>query len=85
MNTYAGVQALNARWKACNLSKEPLREPIVACELGNLYNKDEMIRFLIDRSTFGNPPQLSHIRRSKVALASWRTRVPLARPPQPAA
>ncbi|KAH9022661.1 DUF602-domain-containing protein [Lactarius hengduanensis] len=43
-----------ARWFFCALSKRPLQEPIVSCELGKLYNKDAMIEFLLDRSAFGD-------------------------------
>jgi len=58
-------EALQARWLVCTLSKEPLRPPVVACGLGNLYNKEEVLKFLIDRQSFGDPPNLAHIRRIK--------------------
>ncbi|XP_013001099.1 replication termination factor 2 isoform X2 [Cavia porcellus] len=41
---------LVAQWNYCTLSQEILRRPIVACELGRLYNKDAVIEFLLDRS-----------------------------------
>ena len=44
----------------------------MACELGNMYNKEEVLRFLIDRDAFGNPAHVSHIRRIKVTDLSWR-------------
>jgi hypothetical protein len=31
--------ALDAKWKHCQVSNEPLKEPIVSCALGRLYNK----------------------------------------------
>jgi hypothetical protein len=34
--------ALN-KWTVCAVSQAPLKPPIVACELGNLYNKDGLI------------------------------------------
>jgi len=36
-------------WFYCALSKERLRAPIVADALGRIYNKEAMIRFLLDR------------------------------------
>ena len=27
------------RWQHCAISQEPLRKPVVACELGKMYNK----------------------------------------------
>lgn len=41
---------LVAQWNYCTLSQEILRRPIVACELGRLYNKDALIEFLLDKS-----------------------------------
>ncbi|KAM8947530.1 replication termination factor 2 [Pelodytes ibericus] len=41
---------LVARWYYCALSQEKLTKPIVACELGRLYNKDAVIEFLLDKS-----------------------------------
>uniref|UniRef100_S4R564 Replication termination factor 2 n=1 Tax=Petromyzon marinus TaxID=7757 RepID=S4R564_PETMA len=40
---------LAARWFYCALSQQPLRPPIVACELGRLYNKDAVIEFLLEK------------------------------------
>ncbi|GCC37386.1 hypothetical protein chiPu_0015890 [Chiloscyllium punctatum] len=42
--------ALVARWNYCAISQRPLRKPIVACELGRLYNKDVVIEYLLDTS-----------------------------------
>jgi len=38
------------RWKHCAVSQEPLQKPVVACELGRLYNKDTIIETLLDKS-----------------------------------
>ncbi|KAH9172886.1 DUF602-domain-containing protein [Lactarius sanguifluus] len=58
-----------ARWFFCALSKRPLQEPIVSCELGKLYNKDAMIEFLLDRSAFGDGEDIcGHIRSLKAIL-----------------
>lgn len=42
---------LIARWYYCTLSQEKLRRPVVACELGRLYNKDAVIEYLLDKSS----------------------------------
>ncbi|XP_048352630.1 replication termination factor 2 isoform X2 [Sphaerodactylus townsendi] len=42
---------LVAQWYYCTLSQEKLNRPIVACELGRLYNKDAIIEFLLDKSS----------------------------------
>jgi hypothetical protein len=34
------------RWNYCALSNEPLKEPIVADELGNLFNKETVLKAL---------------------------------------
>jgi len=50
------------KWTSCTLSKEPLRTPIVACELGFLYNKEAVLKHLIDKSI---PETFSHIKSLK--------------------
>ncbi|XP_054429553.1 replication termination factor 2 isoform X2 [Pteronotus mesoamericanus] len=57
---------LVAQWNYCALSQEILRRPIVACELGRLYNKDAVIEFLLDKSS-GKPlgKAASHIKSIK--------------------
>ncbi|KAI9019776.1 Rtf2 RING-finger-domain-containing protein [Hyaloraphidium curvatum] len=42
------------RWFFCALSKEPLAPPVVADDLGRLYNKEAVLRLLIDRKAFGD-------------------------------
>ncbi|XP_038605837.1 replication termination factor 2 isoform X1 [Tachyglossus aculeatus] len=57
---------LVAQWNYCTLSQEILRRPIVACELGRLYNKDAVIEFLLDKSSEKAPGQAtSHIKSIK--------------------
>ncbi|KAM9408829.1 replication termination factor 2 [Pholidichthys leucotaenia] len=57
---------LAARWKYCALSQEKLRRPIVACELGRLYNKDAIIEYLLDKSAERpNAEAVAHIRGIK--------------------
>jgi hypothetical protein len=54
---------LQARWKYCALSGEELKQPIVACELGRLYNKEAVLMALLDKS---NMPEVArHIRSLK--------------------
>lgn len=57
---------LAAKWKYCALSQEKLRRPIVACELGRLYNKDAIIEYLLDKSAERpNAEAVTHIRGIK--------------------
>lgn len=54
----------SAKWQHCALSCTKLRTPIVACELGQLYNKDAVIEFLLNRETF-TVDVAAHIRSLK--------------------
>ena len=36
------------KWQYCNLTQQPLVRPIVACELGKLYNKEAIIEKLLE-------------------------------------
>ncbi|XP_052257451.1 replication termination factor 2-like [Dreissena polymorpha] len=56
---------LAARWKHCAISQEPLREPVMACELGRLYNKESALEFLIDRTKFECASSFEHLRGLK--------------------
>ncbi|XP_064624743.1 replication termination factor 2-like [Lineus longissimus] len=53
------------KWQNCAISQEPLRRPIVACELGRLYNKDVVIELLLDKSKFDCAASFDHIRGLK--------------------
>jgi len=44
----------------CALSKEPLKKPLAVCRLGYLYNKEELIKRLIEKKM---PLAFNHIRR----------------------
>ncbi|KAF4802466.1 hypothetical protein TURU_025215 [Turdus rufiventris] len=60
------VAELVARWFYCALSQEKLRRPIVACELGRLYNKDAIIEYLLDKSPDKTPMEsASHVKSIK--------------------
>lgn len=56
----AAQEAL-ARWTRCSLSGEPLSEPVVADELGSLYNKEAVVRGLVEQLADGPklPPHLT--------------------------
>ncbi|VDN15525.1 unnamed protein product [Dibothriocephalus latus] len=61
----AEKSALNAaRWKHCALSEQPLRQPIVACKLGRLYNKEAIIEKLLAKTKFSSKAA-DHISRLK--------------------
>jgi hypothetical protein len=52
------LEAKLAKWTRCHLSGELLQQPVVADELGSLYNKDAVVQALLTRSL---PASLSHI------------------------
>eukprot|EP00850_Spirogloea_muscicola_P021826 SM000263S09813 [mRNA] locus=s263:101151:103189:- [translate_table: standard] len=45
----AGDQAA-AHWSTCALTGEPLAMPVVACGLGRLYNRENVVQYLLARS-----------------------------------
>lgn len=45
-----------AKWNHCRLSQSELRKPIVADMAGNLYNKESVIEYLLDKSKFEKAP-----------------------------
>lgn len=60
------------RMSTCMISQEALRDPVVACRLGNLYNKEAVISALLNRKM---PKDLSHIRALKdvkQCLITWK-------------
>jgi len=55
-----------AKWFFCALSKRVLQEPVVSCELGKLYNKDAIVEYLLDKSTYGDGAKIcGHIKSLK--------------------
>lgn len=60
-------QTAAARWRTCALSLRTLQAPVVACELGNLYNKDAVIEFVLDKDKINHTDSFafSHIRKLK--------------------
>lgn len=55
---------LNAKWFHCAISQENLHPPIVSCELGNLYNKESVLEFLLDKAS-ATSDIAKHIRNLK--------------------
>jgi hypothetical protein len=52
------AEELLARWTRCHLSNERLNEPVVADDLGSLFNKEAIVAALLSRSM---PTALAHI------------------------
>lgn len=50
------------RMSSCWLSQQPLCDPVVACRLGNLYNKEAIINALLNKCV---PKEIAHIRALK--------------------
>lgn len=57
------------KWQHCSLTQEPLEKPIVACELGRMYNKEAIIEKLLSQksegSSSGESKNTDHIRSLK--------------------
>lgn len=47
-----------AKSSLCAMSKEPLRQPVVACKRGLLYNKEHLIKRLLEKNV---PFEFRHI------------------------
>ncbi|KAI0983511.1 hypothetical protein GJ496_007966 [Pomphorhynchus laevis] len=39
----------SAIWRNCAVSQLPLRAPVVGCRRGRLYNKDELIKAILEK------------------------------------
>ena len=50
------------RWTTCCLSGETLQFPVVADALGNLFNKEAILSYLVEKRSI---PELSHIKRMR--------------------
>jgi hypothetical protein len=51
-----------AKSRLCAMTKEPLKKPIAVCRMGMLYNKEEIIKRLIEKTI---PRAFRHIRKLK--------------------
>mmetsp|Transcript_45164 Transcript_45164/g.125279 ORF Transcript_45164/g.125279 Transcript_45164/m.125279 type:complete len:298 (-) Transcript_45164:141-1034(-) len=56
------LERRRVRMTQCWLSQQELQEPVVACRLGNLYNKETLIGALLNRSI---PSEIGHVRALK--------------------
>ncbi|KAE9039959.1 hypothetical protein PR003_g17103 [Phytophthora rubi] len=57
--------------RMCALSSEPLREPVVACRLGNLFNKQTLLEHLLAKSM---PERFRHVTSLKDVVTCRVTR-----------
>ena len=48
--------------RLCAISKEPLVKPVVVCRLGRLYNKEPVLKHLLEKTM---PHVFNHIRKLK--------------------
>ena len=57
------------KWQHCALTQEPLEKPVVACELGRMYNKEAIIEKLLNAKSEGTSSEpdyvANHIRNLK--------------------
>jgi len=51
------------RWGQCAVSQRPLAAPVVACQLGRLYNKEEVLQMLLNKTQDSH--NLQHIKGLK--------------------
>lgn len=66
------LERRRTRMSTCMLSQQALQEPVVACRLGNLYNKEAIIGALLSRTI---PQEFGHIRALKdvkQCLLTWK-------------
>ncbi|TFK68522.1 DUF602-domain-containing protein [Pluteus cervinus] len=55
-----------AKWFFCALSKEKLQQPVASCALGKLYNRESILLYFMDKSTYGDGEKIcGHLRSSK--------------------
>lgn len=53
------TEVLKTSWQCCYISKGRLEKPVVACGLGRMYNKDAVIKYLLQRKAAETPDQLN--------------------------
>lgn len=58
----AAAEANTARWTTCALTGERLADPVVADELGNLFNKEAVLTYVLEGRAL---PAFAHIRSIK--------------------
>ena len=58
------VELARIKCLSCSITKFPLKDPIVVCDLGNLYNKETIIEYMLTRE-LKKMPAYAHIRSMK--------------------
>jgi len=53
------------RWQHCAITQQALTKPIVACEMGRLYNKAAVLELLLSRDRSSAPARTGHIEKLK--------------------
>jgi len=53
------------KWQHCALTQEALNKPIVACEMGKLYNKESVIELLLTKDRSEAPKWSEHLKQLK--------------------
>jgi len=53
------------KWQHCALSQEPLRSPVVSCQMGRMYNKEAVIELLLTKDRSSAPPWAAHLEKLK--------------------
>lgn len=61
------------RMTTCRLTQEPLREPVVACRLGNLYNKEAFVSALLNKTIPANLGHVNGLKDVKTCVLTWAT------------
>lgn len=69
-------EILKTQWTCCYISKKPLEKPIVACQLGRLYNKESVVLYLMnkDGTEAALAAELAHIKSLKSLINCNLTR-----------
>ncbi|RKP14921.1 Rtf2 RING-finger-domain-containing protein, partial [Piptocephalis cylindrospora] len=83
VQTADSTQLRIARWFFCALSKQPLECPVVADAGGTLYNREAILKFLLDRDAYGDGEEVcGHIRQLRDVKTLKLTANPTLRPRQ---
>lgn len=52
LTTSEKEELLRSKWLVCALSNQPLKSPLVTCQLGRIYNREALIEFLLGEGQF---------------------------------
>jgi len=53
------------KWQHCAISQHILNKPVVACEMGRLYNKESVIELLLSKDRSAAPARTEHLEKLK--------------------